>query len=383
MQKITATYAKTAKPGWYRADDTLYLYVKPSGRKYWVQRIVIDGARRSISIGPYPLVSMHAAKAKAMENRLKVMDGRTDQLARRLARVPTFNEAMRQTYETRLPTWKTDQTPKAFQGTLNRYAIPKIGKKPVDRITQFDVIGIVKPLWTTKPDQAQRARSYIRMVLDYACAQGWIQTNVAGAVINAALLTSNKKPTGNFRAMPYTEIPAAVRTIENGVTSISTKLCLLFTIHTGTRGKESRGAPWSEIDLDGRVWTVPEGRIKNEKTHRIPLNDPAMAILERAKALRNKSDLLFPSTHKINAPMTSATLIKALKKVDLHSKTVVHGFRVSFRTWAGEETDIPWEVCETALSHTVGNSTVQAYARGDLFKKRIKLMQLWSVFVNS
>ena len=196
-------------------------------------------------------------------------------------------------------------------------------------------------------------------------------------------LPSMSKARDHFRALDYREMPEAVRIIRTGVSSLSAKLCLLFLILTASRSNEARGATWSEIDLDAATWEIPGRRMKGGKTHRVPFSSLALEVLEEAMLLRNKSGLVFRSTTRPHSPMTSATPMKALKQIGLGKKTVAYGFRSSFRTWAGEQTDFPREVCEAALAQEVGNMVERSYARGDLLQKRRDLMQRWADYLDS
>ena len=132
--------------------------------------------------------------------------------------------------------------------------------------------------------------------------------------------------------------------------------------------------------LNGAEWTIPADRMKSKRIHRVPLSDAALAVLERARPLANKTGLVFPSARKRNGMLTSFALGDLVKRRCGLAATV-HGFRSSFRTWCMETTDTPWAVGEAALAHTLGNSTEQAYARSDLFERRRELMQQWSDFV--
>ena len=152
---------------------------------------------------------------------------------------------------------------------------------------------------------------------------------------------------------------------------------LAFAILTAGRSGEVRGATWSEIDIKARVWTVPPPRMKAGKAHRVPLSDAAFAQLDEPLA---PSDLVFPSGSGRQRPMSDMTLAAVLKRLGRHDVTV-HGFRSSFRDWAGETTHFSREVIEAALAHRLRDKAEAAYARGDLFEKRRALMTAWAGFV--
>ena len=381
MRKITAAECRSiTKPGFYRADETLYLHVKQSGRRAWIQRVLIDGRRHDIGLGSFPVVSLRMARDRAFENRRAIADGRNPLLEKRRGRIPTFRVAATETHKALSPTFRSAQHTRDWIRILTKHAFPNLGNIPVDRITQQDVLNALKPIWTEKPETARRVRQRIRTVLDHCRAAGHVRENVAGDAIKAALPTMPKVK-DNFRALDFREMPDAVKRIEAGVASLPARLCILFLIHTAARSKQARGATWVEIDLTAATWIIPGERMKNGKPHRVPLSGAAIAVLEQARPLRNDSDLLFPSLNNNRRPMTSAALVKNLREIGLADKTTVHGFRTSFRTWAAELTDIPREICEMALAHTVGDAVERAYSRSDLLEKRVALMQLWDDFL--
>lgn len=381
MKQITAAEVKSEKrPGLHRAGDTLYLSVKPSGRKSWIQRVMFSGRRVDIGLGAYPAVTLAAAREKAFENRTMIADGKDPRSIKRRQRIPTFREAARKTHEGLKSSWTSEPHAKRWMQALDLHAMPILGDFPVDQITRQDVLKVLDPIWDKVPDTAGRVRQRIRTVLKYCQAHGYVEHNVAGEMIDGALPSMRKKRK-NFRSLDFQEMPAAFEIIGSRVASIPSRLCLQFLILTASRSKEARNARWSEIDLDSSTWEVPAHKMKQRKAHRVPLSSMAIKVLEEAMILRDDSGLVFPSMAKRGFPMTAEMLLKTVRQVGLGEKTVVHGFRSSFRTWAGECTDFHREVCEHALAHVVGNTVEQSYSRGDQFQKRRQLMQEWADFL--
>ncbi len=381
MRKMNAAQCKTVtKPGLYRTDETLYLCVKPTGRKSWVQRIVVDGRRRNLGLGPYPVVTLSQARQRAFENRVKVEFGKDPLAEKRKATAPLFKDAAASTHLALKPTWRSRHTETTWMRAIDRYAMPRIGNLSVDRITEADVLAILKPIWMEKPETARRVKRRIRAVLEWCREHGHIQHNVTDSPFKTTL-PAMPKVKENYRALDYREVPEALKTIEDGVNSLSARLCLKFLILTATRSKEAREATWQEIDLDTATWEIPASRMKHSKPHCIPLSKSALAVLEQAQELRNNSGLLFPSHQNRGKPLSSEFCRKHFKRLGLWERTTIHGFRTSFRTWASERTDVPREVCELALAHTVGNAVEQAYSRTDLLGERLTLMRLWDEFL--
>lgn len=370
------------KPGRHRVADTLYLYVQVSNkngvRKSWVQRVKIDRKRYDIGLGPFDLVKLQEAKDKAIDNRRAILQGRNPLLEQKREVMPTFKAAAESAHKILTPTFRSEQHTKDWMRILVKHAFPELKNTRVDRITQQDVLKVLTPIWAAKSETARRVRQRIRTVLDHCRADGHVTENVADERINPKL-PAMPSVQEHRRAMDYREMPDAVRKIETDVASLPARLCMLFLIHTAARPKEAIQATWNEID--GATWSIPGAKMKNGKPHRVPLSAPALALLEQARPLRNDSGLIFPSALKPRNPMTSATLVKNLKQIGLKEKTTVHGFRSAFKTWAMERTDVPHEVCEMALAHTVGDAVVQAYTRGDLLDKRAALMDQWAAFL--
>jgi integrase len=159
-------------------------------------------------------------------------------------------------------------------------------------------------------------------------------------------------------------------------------LALEFLILTAARSNEVIGARWDEMDLKAKVWTVPAVRMKAGREHRVPLSARAVAILEKAAESR-AGVYVFPGPAKgadkdrtLSPNALRALLIRAGK-----ADVTPHGFRSSFRDWAGEASTFPRELAEAALAHTVGDAVERAYRRGDALEKRRGMMDDWAAFV--
>ena len=258
--------------------------------------------------------------------------------------------------------------------------MPTLSNTSLDRIDRGDVLRVLTPIWTTRPETARRVRQRMRTVFRWAMAHGFMESNPAGEAIDGAL-PPMPKVKAHLRALPYQEVGAAFEVVEASQASVAAKLCFRLLVLTAARSGEARGATWDEIDLQGRVWRIPAQRIKAGVEHRVALSRQALDVLSEASALRDESGLVFPSPLKPGAAMSDMTLTKVLHSVGLAERATVHGFHHSFKNWTLEQTDTPWAVSEAALAHTLGNSTEQAYARSDLFERRRVLMQQWADYL--
>jgi integrase len=378
-QALTAATVRAVnEPGKYGDGGGLYLKVEASGAKRWVQRVVVHGRRRDLGLGSLSMISLAEARALAYENR-KLARAGEDPVALRAIKdqVLTFSVAAHKVYEFNRPSWKNEKHAKQWITTLQRYAFPKIGEKPVSRVTSADLLSVLTPIWQDKPETARRVRQRISMVLEWAIAKGWREDNPAEAV-SRALPRHDSSLKKRMKALPYTEVSDAIQRVQKSDALRSTKLAFEFLILTAARSGEVRLADWSEIDKEESVWTVPGTRMKAKKEHRVPLAGRVQEILSEAAEAFGMDGLIFPSLNP-HKPLSDMTLSKLMKDLELDG--VPHGFRSAFRVWAEEQTGFPPRVAEAALAHQVRDKTEAAYNRTDLFERRRELMAAWERYL--
>ena len=380
--KLSATRVKALKdPGRHSDGGGLHLFISKTGGKSWVLRITVDGRRRDIGLGGYPAVSLAQARNRASANREAIGDGRDPAADKRRTAAPTFSDAAHAVHDVNKPRWRNGSHALAWIQTLERHAFPKIGDKRIDAIGRADVLTVLTPIWSTRPETARRVRQRMRTIFRWAMANELIEANPAGEAIDGAL-PSMPKVKAHLRALPYREVESALQTVDASQASLAAKRCLRFLVFTAARSGEARGAAWDEIDLDGATWTIPASRMKAGAEHRAPLSKQALDVLKLARQLDDGSGLCFPSPLRPGRVLSDMTLTKTLRSAGLAARATVHGFRTSFRTWTMERTDTPWEVGEAALAHQLGGSVEQAYARSDLFDRRRMLMQKWADYLS-
>lgn len=375
-------------PGRYSVGDGLLLVVQPSGSRSWIARVRDpSGRRRDIGLGRYPEVSLKEAREKAAEHRRIARDDRDPVAEKRKARaattkVLTFREAARRAYDERKPGLKNAKHSWQWFRTLEMYAFPTLGDEPVGAITKDMVARAIKPIWLSKPETARRTLHRIGVVIEWAEVEGLREHTVDTRAIGRKL---PKQPKGveHLAAVAYADAPRVFTALVDQPETMA-RLCLQFIILTGVRSGEGRGARWSEVDMDARLWTIPAGRMKMAKEHSVPLSDAAMAILRPLHDARS-GDVVFPgnvtkrSKAKGEPILSDVALTKAQKLVA--PETTVHGWRSTLRDWGAEETSFSGEVLEKALAHQVANAVERAYRRGDLLEKRRQLMQAWDNFL--
>ena len=361
------------RPGRYADGQGLYLHVSDTGARWWLWRGTVHGRRREIGMGSARLVSLAEAREEARKYRRIARDGGDPKTERDKGKREslTFEAAARQVWSEQIePNAKNPRHRAQWISTLRDYAFPVIGSRPVHTVTQSDILRILAPIWTEKPETARRVRQRLRTILNWARAAGHFDgANPVEGVEDG--LAKQRDKVQHFRALPYQELPELMRRIE-GVDGIAA-LALRFLILTAARSGETRGAMWSEID--GSTWTIPAYRMKSDEDHRVPLSDAALAVLDSVRGL--SPERVFPSTRQ-SRPLSNTTLAMVLKQLDC--PVTVHGMRSTFRDWAEEMTGFSREVKERALAHTVRDKVEAAYRRGDLFDKRRDLMDQWARF---
>ena len=334
---LSATRVRALKEqGRYSDGGGLHLYISKAGRKSWVLRITIDGRRRDIGLGGSPSVGLAQAREKAADHRAAVAEGRDPLAEKHAPAMPTFREAACTVHEANKPRWRNASHIASWMQTLERHAMPTLSNTSLDRIDCGDVLRVLTPIWTTRPETARRVRQRMRTVFRWAMAHGFMEANPAGEAIDGAL-PPMPKVKAHLRALPYQEVGSAFETVEASQASIPAKLCFRFLVLTAARSGEARGATWDEIDLQGLVWRIPSERMKGGMEHRVPLSEQAVDLLVEASALRDEAGLVFPSPLKPGSPMSDMTLTKILRSTGLAERATVHGFRSSFKNWTLEQ----------------------------------------------
>jgi integrase len=397
---LTAAKVRTAKPGRYGDGRGLYLFVRSADARFWVYRYTREGRMREMGLGRAgegdEAVSLAEARDKAAVLFKLVREG-VDPLDQREAeakaaaaeaqkaaiRGTTFRTVAERYLDAHEKTWRNPKHRLQWRNTLDTYAHPHFGDLPVGEVATEHVLAALEPIWRAKPETATRVRGRIESVLDYAAAREWrTGENPArwrGHLANLLPARGKVAPVEHHAALPWHEIGAFLPLLE-AQAGVSAK-ALHFLILTAARSGEVLGARWGELDLAAKVWTVPAARMKAGREHRVPLSAPALAILTEMRALRRvdaAEAFVFPGAAEGRplSIMAMAMVLRRMKRGDL----TVHGFRSTFRDWVGEATVTPREVAEAALAHTLADKTEAAYARGDLFAKRVRLMEDWAKF---
>jgi len=381
--RLTTVSIKAKKaPGRYADGHGLYLVVDPSGAKRWIWRGVIHGKRCDLGLGSADLVSLADARDAALGCRRMARAGGNPLTDRRRERrqVPTFTQAARTVYAEHKKTFKNAKHAAQWITSLEADVFPVIGNRPINTITieSGDVLRVLAPIWTVKPETARRLKQRMKIVFDWAKASGYCSgDNPTDGVTK--VLPKHKGEKQHYAALPFTDVPAFIASLRTEPrTSDVVRLAFEFLILTATRTNEVQQATWSEVDLAARTWTIPAARMKSGREHRVPLSARAVEILTHVRTLIAGEGFVFPGT-KPGKPMDNTNFQKATGRVTTAAVTP-HGFRSAFRDWTEEKTTTPRTVVESALAHVVRDKTEAAYRRTDLFDRRRELMDRWAQF---
>jgi integrase len=401
--------AREKRPGMHGDGGGLYLHVGKTGTKSWLFRfwvperdpltgeLVVDattgkrrGRVREMGLGSCITVSLQEARERALECRklrakdidpIEAREAAKREAALERAKSLKFKDAAAAYMAAHRIAWKNDKHAAQWPATLTKYAYPIIGDLPLQLIDTTLLMQVIEPIWSEKPETANRLRGRIETVLDWATVRGYRQghnpARWRGHLDKLLPARSKVRKTRHHSALPYAELPAFLAKLraQDGVAAQA----LEFTILTAARTSEIIGAKHSEIDTKDKVWMVPADRMKARRDHRVPLTDRALEILESIdREGEDKNAFLFPGRSP-GAPLSNMAMLKLLQRMGRGDLTV-HGFRSTFRDWAAEKTSFANEVIEMALAHSIGDKVEAAYRRGDLFEKRKKLMDAWAEY---
>ena len=407
---------KNAGPGRHADGGGLYLRVQEGGARSWLYRSTAGGKARDIGLGPatgadaIPLtvartmareLATQAAKGEVLEGkRTKARKVAAQAQAAALAR-KSFREVAEAFIDRKEGGWRNEKHRQQWRNTLATYAYPAFGELPVSDIETAHVLAVLEPIWSKVPETASRLRGRIENVLDAAKVQG-MRTGENPARwrghLDHIMAKPGKLSRGHHPALDYAELPAFMADLR-GREALAAR-ALEFAILTAARSGEVIGATWAEIDLVAAVWTIPADRMKAGKEHSIPLSPRGLAILDAVKPLNTKGAKdapLFPTSKGAAlSGMAMAMLVRRMHDGELtagragwidrregNRMITVHGFRATFRNWAGEQSSFPREVIEHAMAHQLPDKAEAAYSRATLMPKRAKLMAAWAGYCAS
>lgn len=384
-------------PGKYSDGNNLWFVVGKNQTAKWVLRYVIAGKRREMGLGGYPQVGLKDARIQAQNRSSEVRQG-NDPIEAQLAKaaqptVPTFGECAAHYIANQRLGWRNPKHAQQWTNTVQQFCKP-ILSKPVDKVTQDDVLAVLLPIWSEINETASRLRGRIEKILGFAIAAKH-RTDANPATYKGSLeylLPKVKRTKKHHPSLPWREMQRFWSDLRSQQGIAKDALALL--ILTAARSGEVREMTWREVDFASATWTVPGNRMKLGLTHTVPLSSTALEIL-RAQKQRAPDDYIF--SLRRDTPLSDMTLSAVIKRMNKKKETIEeqgffdpdgreaspHGFRSSFRMWAAEESGFSRDVAEFALAHKLPDEVEAAYQRGTQFVRRIAMMNDWSIFVTT
>ncbi|QJB70321.1 tyrosine-type recombinase/integrase [Parasphingorhabdus halotolerans] len=388
---LTAAWVKRAKPKDkpYKISDRdgLYLLIKPSGVRYWRMNYRFNNQQRTLSFGRWPELTLAEARERLIDARRLLADG-IDPMEQAMLDKIAASVASANTFQTVAEEWlaKLEAEQKA-PATLKKnrwlvsFAFPTLGKRPITQITPHEMLLVLRKIEARKHyETAKRVRSSCSQVFRYAIATARADRDIC-TDLRGALITP--KVTHRAAIITPTEAGALLRTIDGYDGNYLTKIALQLLPHIFVRPGELRNAEWREFDLDKRVWTIPDYKMKMRRPHAVPLSDQALAILRKVEHDASLSPFLFPSLRSNDRPMSDNTLNAALRRLGYgQNEMTAHGFRAMAATLLNEMGIWNADAIERQLAHADNNGVRRAYARGQYWDERVRMMQHWSDYLD-
>ena len=397
-------------PGVYCDGDGLYLQVRPAKgggvTKCWIFRYKDAlGVKHDMGLGKFPKVTLKEARDDArflqgqlrknidpMRERVKFVEG----LKEMVRTAVTFEKAATDYWNSHRSTWKTEKTANEWFNKIKTHVFPVIGELQARQVETLHILRVLEPIWESSPDTASKVRQQLEKILDYCKGRGYrTGDNPASWAGNLDVLlpkSTRLKKRKSQPSLPFKEVAAFASDLHRS--STIGNLALEFLILTACRTTEVLGAKWEEFDTNEAVWTIPALRMKMGKEHFVPLSARSLEILAEMEKIK-VGDYVFPGEE--NGMLSNAVMLATVKRMHdkkkaldgkgwadpkLENRRIVpHGFRATFKTWAGDRSRFDRETIEFALAHRIKDAAEAVYHRGTQLEKRRPLMDSWAKWV--
>jgi integrase len=384
---LTDTMLRGLKPGPkpQKLSDGggLFLLVTPSGGRLWRLAYRFDGKQKQLAFGSYPEIGLKRAREKRDAAKALLAEGidpaeqaRRDRAVQQAASANTFS-LLADEYLAKLEREGRAPATLAKVTWLLSLARPALGERPIAEITPPEVLQVLKKIEATgRLETARKLQTYIGTVFRYAMA-----TLRATSDPTVALKGALSTPVVKNRAaiIDPEELGAFLRAIEGYQGQPSTFYALQLLPYLFVRPGELRRAEWAEFDLDAAVWVIPAERTKMRRPHRHPLARQPLALLAALQRITGDGRPLFPSARSAQRPISENTLNAAMRRLGYGKDEVTaHGFRATASTLLNESGLWHPDAIERALAHVEQSSVRRAYARGEHWDERVRMMQWWA-----
>jgi integrase len=358
----------------------LQLWVQPKGGNLWRFAYRFSGKQKLLAFGVYPTVSLARARQLREDARRLLADGHDPatekkRQAEALANAPTFR-ALAEEYVAKLRREGRSAATITKIDWLLTFANAAFGDEPIRQIAAPSILKVLQSLEARERyESARRLRSTLGSVFRYAIATARAEADPTYALRGAL---TQVKATPRAAITDPEKFGALLRAVDSFDGQPGTRIALRLLALLFPRPGELRLARWTEFDLERAVWAIPASRMKMRRAHRVPLPRQAMALLTVLRTIA-PGELLFPSVRSPSRPISDGTLNAALRRLGYANDEVTgHGFRATASSLLNESGRWHPDAIERQLAHIEGNAVRAAYARGEHWDERTKMMQWWA-----
>lgn len=388
LSAVAVSNARPREKAYKLSDDRgLYLLVTPKGSRYWRFKYRFDGKEKTLALGVYPDVGLADARDRRDAAR-KILAAGRDPGAEKKRLLAESRARREETFAVIADEWlERMEKERRSEATLSKlrwltdFARPSLGDRPIAEITAPELLAVLRKVEARgRYETANRLRSTFGTIFRYAIATGRAQRDVAFD-LRGALITP--KVSHHAAITDPKEVGALLRAIHGYEGQLAVRHALRLLSHLFVRPGELRLAEWKEFDPDTRVWTIPAHRTKMRRLHKVPLSNQVLAILGELEAITGDGQLLFPSILCEDRPMSDNTMNAALRRLGYdRSQMTAHGFRAMAATLLNESGNWHPDAIERQLGHVESNGVRRAYARGEHWDERVRMMLFWSDYLD-
>ena len=388
MHKFKHKQLLNLKNGKYHDGKGLYISITSPGTGKWSLRYRLDHKSREMGLGTFPEISIVDARQKAEDNRRQILNKIDPIEDKRKQEVLRNQQGKKFSYIADLyisakkkEEWRNPKSEQQWRNTITSYAVPFLDKKPLIDINIDDIQELLLPIWSSKTETARRLQQRLFRIFGYAKIKRWYEKDNP-ALWKGGLQEVMADPykihkVKSFASLNYSNISNFYKDISE--IDLLAVYALRLLILTATRTKEVIEAKFTEFDLDKKVWTIPEHKMKAGVEHKVPLSDEAIQIIN---FMRKKHNHEYVFHNKATGKhISNNAMLVFVKKHHLKTKITVHGFRATFRTWAEETGKYQHHAIEFCLAHQLPTKVEKSYLRTNLFGMRKIIMNDWEQFL--
>ena len=362
------------RPKKYFDGQGVYLYLQPSGAKYWRLKYRYEGREKTYSIGTYPRISLEHARQKTDEAKQQLIQGIDPS---EFKQNQGFENVAREWWENERDGWKHSHAHIVID-SLEKDVFPYLATRNISAIRPPELLTVIRRIEKREAYRvAEKVLQRVRSVFRYAIQTGRANHNPA-TELQGVIKTQKVQ---HRRALESSELPLFIQTVKNYAGLPSTRYAILLMLLTFVRTDELRKATWDEFDLEKATWRLSAERTKKETVHIIPLSQQAIELLKEIPSYKQGSGYLFEGRSK-GKPISSKTMIHALYRMGYKTKATIHGFRSVASTILNESGEFSVDVIERQLAHVEGNAVRRAYNHAQYLPERTSMMQWWGDYLD-